>query len=178
MNMLRRFLLCLWSLALIAGASVAGVCAFREDVAQYWLRRLEIVLLSGQFFWWLLLFAVALLLVGMLGVFVSFARKAQPTEVVVGVGEGGQVNISLTAVDNVVRKAALSVNGVKEVKSHLKPAAGGLGIKLEISIPHDIIVPETAAAVQEAVKTQLQAITGLTVAEVTVLVSSVEGKTI
>lgn len=178
MNMLRRLLLCLWSLVLIADAAVVGVCAFRQDVAQYWLNRLEPLLLSGRYFWWLLLAGVLMLVVGMLGVFVALARKAQPAEVVVGMSEGGQVNVSLVAVDNVVRKAAQGISGVKEVQPHLKSTGASVDIGLEIVIAHDVNVPETAAAVQEAVKSQLQTITGLTITEVKVLVSSVANKTI
>lgn len=177
MNFLRRFLLCLWSLALIAGAASIGVCAFNPVSAKYYTYWLDSVAGSGRFFWWLLLTSVVLLVLGMLGVFVALARKAAPpNQVVIGRSEDGQVNISLNAVDNVVRKAALSVTGVKEVKVHLKPLDNTLHISLQIALPHDISMPETAAAVQQVVKEQLQAITGLAVADVAVLVSSVEDK--
>ena len=176
MNILRRFLLCLWGVMLIAVAAMVGVCAFRYDVGQYWLGRMEILLHSGRFFWWMMLCGVVLLLVGILSLFAAFARKARPYQVVIGIAEGGQMNISMDAVDNVVRKAVLGVNGVKEVKSHLKPLGNSVDVKLEITIPHDISAPETAAAVQEAVKSQLLAIAGITVEEVAVLISGVEGK--
>ena len=178
MNVLRRFLLCLWSLALITAAAAVGVFAFRPETSEYAISRLDILFGSSLYFWWLLLGAVVLLLFGMLGVFVSLARKTEPTQVVVGNSEGGQINISLEAVDNVVRKAALSVEGVRDVKSRLKAAKNGLGIRLQIALPHDTSVPATSTAVQTAVKEQLQMVTGLTVAEVAVLVSSVEGKAI
>jgi uncharacterized alkaline shock family protein YloU len=176
MNILRRFLLCLWSLGLIAAAAALGVCAFRPTLTQHSLDRLYRLLTGPQYFWWLLLAAVLLLLGGMLGVFVSLARKSAPVQVVVGKSEGGQVNISLDAVDNVVHKAVLSVGGVREVKSHLKAANNGVSIKLEVVLPHDTSVPETATAVQKAVKEQLHMFTGLAVAEVAVLVSTVEGQ--
>jgi len=176
MNILRRFLLCLWSLALIAVGAALGVCAFRPAATQYSLDRLYRLLTGSHYFWWLLLIAVALFLCGMLGVFLSLARKSALTQVIIGNIEGGQVNISLDAVDNVVHKAALSVEGVKDIKSRLKSAKNGLGINLQISIPHDTNVPETAAAVQKAVKEQLQMVTGLAVTDVAVLVSTVEGK--
>jgi uncharacterized alkaline shock family protein YloU len=134
------------------------------------------LLTGSRYFWWLLLAAVALLLLGMLGLFVSLARKREPTQVIIGRSEGGQVNISLEAVDDVVRKAALSVNGVREVKTRLKAGKNGVDVSLRIVIPHDTSVPETSTALQNAVKEQLQAIAGLTVAEISVLVSTVEGK--
>ena len=176
MNILRRFLLCLWSLALMAVAAALGVYAFRPAMLQDTLDKLYRFLTGSQHFWWLLLVAVALLFFGMLGIFVSLARKSVPTQVIVGKSEGGQVNISLEAVDNVVHKAALAVNGVREVKSKLKALNNGVGISLQITMPHDTNVPETATAVQTAVKEQLQIVTGLTVAEVAVLVSTVEGR--
>ena len=180
MNILRRFLLCLWSLGLIAAAAAVGVCAFRPTDTQYIIDKLY-RLFSGpqhenQYFFWLLLSAAILLLCGMLGVFISLARKPKLQQVVVGKSEGGQINISLQAVDNVVHKAALSVEGVREVKSRLIAATNGLDINLQIALPHDISVPETATAVQTVVKEQLQMVTGLKVAEVAVLISTVEGK--
>jgi uncharacterized alkaline shock family protein YloU len=176
MNMLRRLLLCLWSLVLIALGAALAVCAFRPAATQYGLDRLYRLLTGSAHFWWLLLAAVTLFLCGVLGVFVSLARKSTPSQVVVGKSESGQVNISLEAVDNVVHKAALSVAGVKDIKSRLKTANNGLGIYLQIAIPHDTNVPETATAVQNAVKEQLQLVTGLMVTEVAVLVSTVDGK--
>ena len=176
MNVLRRFLLCLWSLILMAVAAVLGLCAFRPATVQYSLDKLYRVLCGSQNFWWLLLASVILLFLGALSLFISLARKSVPTQVVVGNSEGGQVNISLDAVDNVVRQAALSVGGVKDVTTKLKAASNGVGINLQISMPYDTNVPETATAVQTVVKEQVQAITGLTVAEVAVLISTVEGK--
>ena len=176
MNVLRRILLCLWSLAFIAAAAALGVCAFRPATAQYSLDRVYRVLTHSAYFWWLLLGAVILLLCGMLGVFISLARKAASAQVIIGRSEGGQVNISLDAVDSVVHKAALTVSGVGEVKSHLKAAKNGVGIKLRITLPHETNVPETATAVQIAVKEQVQAVTGLTVTEVIVLIANVAGK--
>ena len=176
MNILRRILLCLWSLGMVAVAAAFGVCAFRPDLTQYSINRLYAIFTSPWYFWWLLLAAVVLLCCGMLGIFFSLARKSASTQVIIGRTEGGQINISLDAVDNVVHKAALTINEVREVKSRLKAAKNGVSIKLQIALPHDISVPETSTAVQTAVKEQVQAVTGLTVAEVAVLVVNVEGK--
>jgi uncharacterized alkaline shock family protein YloU len=82
----------------------------------------------------------------------------------------------MEAVDNVVKRAALSVSGVKDVKSKLKAANNGVSVNLQVALPHDTNVPETATAIQTAVKEQLQTITGLTVAEVAIVVTSVEGR--
>ena len=178
MNMLRRFLLCLWSLVIIASATSLGVCTLRPVTTRPGLVRLYTLLTGPEYFWWLLLVAVVMLLCGMLGIFVALAGKSAPAQVIIGNSEGGQVNISLEAVDNVVHKAALSVNGVREVKSRLKAAKNGVSIKLQISLPHDINVPDTATAVQKVVREQLQMITGLSVAEVAVLVSTMEDKAV
>jgi uncharacterized alkaline shock family protein YloU len=53
-----------------------------------------------------------------------------------------------------------------------------VGIKLEIVLPHDTNVPETATAVQKAVKEQVQMVTGIAALEVAVLVSTVEGSAV
>lgn len=173
MNVLRRFLLCIWSLILIAAAAVIGVCAFREDVVDYWLRKLGIVFKSGDFFWPLILCAAAVLVLGILGVYVALARKSAPTQVVIGASEGGQVNISLSAVDHVVQKAAQTIADVREVRTQIKAMRDGVEVSLHLTMPHEVNVPETAAAVQSAVKTQLEGMTGLHVTEVKVLIANV-----
>ena len=163
----------------MAVAAFVGVCALFPSATKYSLEMLNKLLTGpqhGQHFWWLLLGAVVLLLCGMLGVFTSLARKYTPTQVIVGKSEGGQVNISLEAVDDVVRKAALSVNGIMDVKTRLKAAKNGVDVSLQITIPHDVNVPETSTALQNVVKEQLQVVTGLTVADVSVLISGVTGK--
>ncbi|MCL1816632.1 MAG: alkaline shock response membrane anchor protein AmaP [Clostridiales bacterium] len=176
MNVLRRFLLCLCSLATIAVAAAVGVCAFSPEATRFSLDRLYRFLTEPYYFYWLLLAAVVLLLWGLFSFFVSLAKKPAPAQVVVGTSEGGQVNISLDAVDNVVRKAALSVDGVKNVESHIKATKNGVAIKLKISLPHDTSVPNTSTAIQTEVKKQLDMVVGLTAVSVAILVSAVEGR--
>jgi len=112
----------------------------------------------------------------MLGVFVALAHKSEPGQVIIGKSEGGQVNISLLAIDSVVHKAVLSVTVIRDLKTRIKAVANGVSINLKIAIAHNINVPETATAVQNAVKEQVQSITGLNIAEVNVLIVNIEGK--
>lgn len=173
MNALRRLLLFLGSLLFVACSAVVGVCAIRLDVANYWLRRLEMVFKSGDYLVILLICAALALILGIVGIFVALARKSGPAQVVIGESEGGQVNISLAAVDNVVKKAAQAVTEVRDVKTKLKAVRDGVEVSLHLTVPFEVNVPETAAGVQSAVKAELEGMTGLRVSQVKVLIANV-----
>ena len=176
MNFLRRLLLFIWSLLIVKIAVIIGVFTFRADIANNWLRDLATLFISGNYHWQLLLIAAGVLILGGLSLFVALVRKSEQPQMVVGSSESGQVNISLAAVDSVVKKACLEITAVHESHTKLKATRDGVAIFLNLTVPHQTNIPETAASLQAVVKQQLESLTGLQVKEVKVLIANVADK--
>ncbi|MEG2212803.1 MAG: hypothetical protein RRY35_02785, partial [Clostridiales bacterium] len=90
--------------------------------------------------------------------------------------EGTMINVSLSAIENVVRRAAAEVVGIREVRCQLKIADTGLGISLFLSIPQGVAVPATATAAKAMVEEQLFSMTGIKPVELQVIVDNIVDK--
>ena len=176
MNFLRRLLLFIWSLLFIKIAAAVGIFAFRQDLADTWLGQLTTVFTSGNYHWLLVGIAAGLLVLGAFSIFVALAHKHEVSQMIIGSSESGQVNISLKAIDSVVKKACAEITVVHDLHTKIKAMRDGVSIFLNLTVPHGTNIPETSASLQAVVKEQVEALTGLRVTEVKVLITNVVDK--
>ena len=106
----------------------------------------------------------------------AFSRPKQVRQVRVETADGSGVDISLEAIDSVVRRAASSVSQVKHLTSRLRVAGEGLIIALHIMVPAGTAIPDIGMAVRRAVASELETIVGLTAKEIRVEVVNVVDK--
>lgn len=85
----------------------------------------------------------------------------------------GQVNLSLSAVEDLSNKVAGKIHGVREVSSQMVEVSQGVGLKIRASVTPDINVPSASAEIQSTIKEKIFDITGLTVSSVEVHIDSI-----
>ncbi|MEG3070506.1 MAG: Asp23/Gls24 family envelope stress response protein [Candidatus Syntrophopropionicum ammoniitolerans] len=88
----------------------------------------------------------------------------------------GQVNLSLSAVEDLANKVAGRINGVREVSSRIFGVPQGVGLKVRASVTPDINVPDVSAEMQNMIKEKVLEITGLQVSIVEVHIQSISVK--
>ena len=73
-------------------------------------------------------------------------------------GKAGEVKVTILAITNVVERAALTVQGVREVKAAVNKKAGEIPIKvrLEIVLSQGYSAPEVSAKINSAIESALQ----------------------
>lgn len=177
----RRVIALFWGLVLLAGAAGIAACLVNHRLAQVavdffdrcLLYNMQLCFLESRNLWWPILIGILLLLLGLLFVIAAFKRRRPPKQVRVSSVDGGDVEISFAAVDNVVRKAAASVSGVRNVNSKLQMAKDGLHVALDITLPPELSVPEVGAEVRRQVARQLDTMIGIQPKEIAVSVSNV-----
>ena len=93
-------------------------------------------------------------------------------------GEAGTVTIAEAVLDRIVVQAAESVDGVRVQRPRrgldLPVADGRVPVRLELTVRHGLVLPDTAVAVQEAVRDALQGMCALDAAPVDVAVEELE----
>ncbi len=176
MDVLRRILLILWSLFLVAIGLVAIGCLTNSSIFYYWQNVLQSWIFDPYSFPISVLIAAVFIVLGILGLVVALHYKRKDTLVSVSNAEYGQINISMQAIDSIVRKSVAAIEDVKDVQSKIKSVPEGVALYLKVTVPHDISVPEVSARLQKEVKTYLEAISGLKVQEVKVLVTNIVGE--
>lgn len=85
----------------------------------------------------------------------------------------GDLSISIETVENLALKAASRVKGGKDVKARVLVTEAGLELKLRTIIDGDTPIPQLTEEMQSTVKEQIEEITGIPVAFVSVFVANV-----
>lgn len=90
--------------------------------------------------------------------------------------ELGEVRISLDAVENLVRKVARGIKGVREVRARVDQGSQGLAAEVRGTIAPDVSIPEVSEEIQSAVKSYVRRVVGVEVAEVRIHVDNIAGE--
>jgi uncharacterized alkaline shock family protein YloU len=124
-----------------------------------------------EIFWPLMVIVV---LIGVRLFWVSLYKPQRKTHhVVLAENALGQVNLSLSAVEDLSNKVAGKIHGVKEVSSQMVEVPQGVGLKIQASVTPDINVPSASAEIQNTIKEKVFDITGLLVSSVEVHIESI-----
>lgn len=105
-------------------------------------------------------------------IFLAFRRKGggQP---VIHETELGDVRISLDAVENLVRKVARSIKGVREIKAVITNGKDGMHAALRGTISPEVSIPEVSEEIQSAVRQYVKRVVGVELVEVRLEVENI-----
>ena len=170
MKGLRRFCTVFLGVILLAAGALALLCVNNDEIRAFWQSNLDYILDN---FWVGSAVGCVLIVLGVLVVIVGVHIKKVMPFAKVSMGEFGQVDISLAAVDTVVNKVAHEIEGVQTVKTRIKTDNNGLSILLDVVMRSDCNIPETVALLQQNVKTQLETAVGLSVVSVKTAITNI-----
>ena len=182
MEKLRRFLVALGGLLALAGAAVTAIALidheFGKRAVDYLDRclvyNLQQIFVEGHHLWQPILAFVILVVIAVLLFIVAFKPNAKKANSIkVKSGEGSEIEIALSAVDNVVRRAANSVPQVKDLNTSLNVVGDNLDVNLNVTVPADESLPAIGSAVRQTVIDQVSAMTGIVPRNVKVQVAKV-----
>jgi len=106
----------------------------------------------------------------------SFSKK-MPQLISIQTTDLGAVNITVTALDHLVSKAAKQIKEVKEIKSKVKPQTDGVLIFLNAGVSTESNLPFVTRELQDTIKGYIEQIAGINVLEVKVLVNYITQET-
>lgn len=169
MRLSYRFFLAFFSLV------VAALAAFFIALAAGWelpLSALYDFLAVPSNRWAAGIISVVVLLISLYLFLTSFQRSSK-REVVLQETEHGYVEITNSALEDLIRRAARHVRGVREVKPILRYNRDGLSVVLRIGINPDASIPAVSEQVQQITRDYLEEKAGIQVRGISVLVESV-----
>ncbi|MEL7608512.1 MAG: alkaline shock response membrane anchor protein AmaP [Bacillota bacterium] len=100
------------------------------------------------------------------------APAPMPQSVLIKSTENGTVYISLAAIDTMVQKHCRAQNRIRECESMICPTKDGVAIRLKLSTMPDTNLPEMTASLQETLKEYIQSLSGISVVDIPILISS------
>lgn len=169
MGMLDRVILILYNFALAFLSSLIILLALGWTGPLLWLNealtRAQGRLLVG-------LVGAALLLVSLRLIYLGFRRR-YAGQTVIQETPLGEVRIALEAIENLVRKVARQVPGVRDVRAGVSNQPAGIAAFLRITVSPDISIPEVSDQIQTTVKNYVRNVVGIGVTEVRIAVENI-----
>ncbi|MGB4503288.1 MAG: alkaline shock response membrane anchor protein AmaP [Syntrophaceticus sp.] len=115
----------------------------------------------------------AFLLLLALWALVSAFRVPRERDVIIQESGLGRVEITTSALESLIRRAARDVREVRDVKPVLRADQDGLVVILQMNINPDANLPDVSQDVQEIVQEHLEKRAGVQVSKVQVIIQSV-----
>lgn len=73
----------------------------------------------------------------------------------------GQVSISLSALEDLIRRLSVSTTGIKEIRPNVVATKKGLSVEIRLILKADVNIPDLTRELQEAIKQKIQDVIGL-----------------
>ncbi|MCK9911056.1 alkaline shock response membrane anchor protein AmaP, partial [Microbacteriaceae bacterium K1510] len=84
-----------------------------------------------------------------------------------------EVNITLNTIQTIAERAARKVKGVRDLRTAVRALESGNIISLRVAVDGETPIPDMTQRLQYDVKEQVEAIAGVTITEVSVVVTEV-----
>jgi uncharacterized alkaline shock family protein YloU len=82
------------------------------------------------------------------------------------------IKIADTTFKEMINKNAMAVSGVKDSKTAIKCEDKDISVIIKIQVEEDVVIPSVCSEIQNQVKTNMEAMSGITLAKVNVLVEN------
>ncbi|HWI65996.1 MAG TPA: alkaline shock response membrane anchor protein AmaP [Symbiobacteriaceae bacterium] len=166
-----RIVLSMYTLALAALSGLMIVVAIAPERVQpqRWLEE-SLATTGGR--WWIGLVGALFFGVSMRLIYVAAKRSGGGQPVIHETGLG-VVAISLDAVENLVRKTARSIKGVREIRAIVTHRKDGLGVHLTATISPEVSIPQVSEEIQTSVRQYVKRVVGVELADVRIQVENI-----
>ena len=163
MGIIRRLILLFYILIIVAALIIcAGVCLKIIPVS-VWQKELDFIIGRQE----TLIFLAGMMIASLILLGGVFSRNKSVISALSGdvhleVGKPGEVKVTVPAIISVVERAAITINGVREVKASIYQQSGDMPIKvrLTITLSQGYSAPkvseEATAAIEDALLTTLE----------------------
>ena len=165
-----KIVLSIYTLALAVVSFIMTVVAISPEEVQP-ARWIEDALSTGRGRWAVGLIGAVFFLVSVRLIAVAFRRQGgQP---VVHETVMGEVRISLDAVENLIRKTARAIKGVREIKATVIHGKDGLHVLLKGTISPEVSIPEVSEEIQSSVRTYVKRVVGVELVDIRMEVENI-----
>lgn len=90
--------------------------------------------------------------------------------------ELGHVHVRLDAVENLVKRAARQVRGVRDVRAKVGADESGISVRLKATVTPDTNIPEAAREIQQSLRTYVKNVVGVAVSGTDILIENISSE--
>ncbi|MFB9325331.1 alkaline shock response membrane anchor protein AmaP [Paenibacillus aurantiacus] len=172
-RMLDKLLLFIYSLA-VGTIAVLAFCAGFKWLPKEWLSDGVNELYRNEAIQAAVIIVSAIVfLISLRFFYVSLKRGAASAMSIDQRTEFGDIRISIETVENLVLKAAGRQRGVKDLRVRIRLTDAGVDVTIRAIVDGESSIPTLTEEIQRSVKTHIEEITGIPVADVSVFVANI-----
>lgn len=177
MNLFDRFILTLYSLALVVISVFVMAMSLNLVSYQWVMSSLDDVYASTRVSLTYFVAAVIFLIISLKFLLTSLRGKGRRMDAsnttVCKPTEHGDVQITVETLESLAMHAARRVRGVRELKVEVRPKENGTFVRVRTLVDGVTSIPALVEQVQHNIKEHVESIAGVTITEVTVIVKDV-----
>lgn len=122
--------------------------------------------------WEDVIISACLLVLGILPFLRPRARRSEQTFLTPS--RLGEVRMSQEAMQDIICRSGQALSGIRQIQPNLRQREDGLEVFVHAQVKPEVVIPETTEQLQSKIKEDIEHYTGIKVAEVKVLVRSLE----
>lgn len=176
MNLFDRFILTLYSLALVVISLFVMATSLNLISSTYITSAIEEIYTSSQVGMIYFVAAAIFFLISLKFLFTSVRARGDRGRAGVSVHnptEYGDVRITLETIESIATAAARRIRGIRDLKARVRAEENKTSIHVKVTVDGETPIPGLVEQVQQVTKERVETIADLAIAEVTVLVSEV-----
>lgn len=104
-------------------------------------------------------------------------RRGQASQTVVHQAELGEVRIKIDAIENLVRRVARQVKGIREAQPRVDASEGGIDVRIRVWVSPDVNIPEVTSELQQEISRYVHNVVGISVTQCEVDVTDITTET-
>ena len=169
MRIIMRMLLTLYILFVlfIVGVTLACAWGFIDAIhPQYWLK----LLYENAVVWWIVSIIGVLVVVLSFMLMFSGIRKRKPKTATISMGDGGAINITLNAIEEMATRHIAADAAVRSVLVRAVPKEGKINIAAQLTVTEGTCIPDVLKALQVSLKAHIETLSGIEVGKITLFV--------
>ncbi|MDW7740181.1 MAG: alkaline shock response membrane anchor protein AmaP [Bacillota bacterium] len=160
-------------LMVFIGLLFIGAALFLLALSCAWLPNLRVIMPGWADQTILFAITAGLVLIGLVFTAIGFKSSKKESSAILKGSEFGEVQISITAVENMVLRVIQQTQGIKDVSRQVTYTPDGMIVRVKIRVMPDVAIPGLTTDLQSRIKEYLEEITGVTVHEVKVTVENI-----
>ncbi|BAU27426.1 putative alkaline shock family protein YloU [Aneurinibacillus soli] len=176
MNLFDRFILTLYSLALVVISLFVMAAGLNLISSVYIETAIAEMYTSSQVGMIYFAAAAVFFLISLKFLFGSMRGGASRPHTAPSVqrsNEYGNVQITVETLESLATHAARRIRGVRDLKARIAAHENGTAVHMKVAVDGETPIPDLTQQIQQAVKERIETIAGVELTEVTVLVSEV-----
>ena len=173
-----RFLLVLYGLiSLLIAGGIGALLWVRDRVSMNVMGGRQFTIHGNHVTMWGLGALAILLAIGAVWMFMMAFRREHSeldkSSVAIQDTEDGDVRVSVQAMDMLVNEAISRIDGIADVKTSITNHGDAVSIHVDLTLNSDVYIPNSTMMMQRSIKSFVEEYSGITVREVTIMVSKI-----